>query len=237
MNDQVSLWYDDFMDEQIRKGINSRHLNIIERIVKHGNPITVTKVLEIGCGIGTQSELLSKYFKKASILAVDISEKSITYAQAKYEDKNNLVFEVRNLVEEPLKDSFDLIVLADVIEHIPLNVHGRLFNNLEGMLTSNGCVCINIPSPNYLEYLNRTSPETLQIIDQPIFTLLLSDALKDSELYIHYLETYSIWINECDYQFIILRKKPISFHSNNFNERSFWNRTMSYYQRRIKHWF
>lgn len=63
---------------------------------------------------------------------------------------------------------FDFIVFPDLLEHIPVEQHSKLFNNVANSCTNNAKVLINIPEPNSLNCTRVNQPEVLQIIDQSL---------------------------------------------------------------------
>jgi trans-aconitate 2-methyltransferase len=210
MNDnEVSEFYDDFSEKQIISGVSTRNSKIHEYAIKFGLKKTDT-ILEVGCGIGTQTGLLAEYtYGFGKVTAIDISAKSINYAKNHLKKYSNIDFLIGNIVEMRLEinDKFDVIILPDVIEHIPTEVHNKLFSILRSVIKDNGFVLIHIPNPNYLEWCQKHTKELLQIIDQPIYTNLLCSNVYPNDFYIHYLKTYEIWQNNCDYQVIILKPK------------------------------
>ena len=79
-NKEIKEWYNTYTGRQKNIGVNLRHYTVIENATNAGlkkNP----SVLEVGCGIGTLTVLLSKYLKKGSLLATDISDESINIAR------------------------------------------------------------------------------------------------------------------------------------------------------------
>lgn len=80
MEQKVAQFYDEFANNQIKIGVNSRHLSIIDKLIQSGLK-PHHRVLEIGCGIGTVSHLIAKKTPKGKVLAVDISPKSIDQAK------------------------------------------------------------------------------------------------------------------------------------------------------------
>lgn len=84
----------------------------------------VSKLLEIGCGVGAQSEILLRRFPKLELTSVDLNEKQLDAAKAymknqpidparysiKKMDAQNLDFE---------SNSFDAAFLCWVLEHVP----------------------------------------------------------------------------------------------------------------------
>lgn len=55
--DDIKKFYDEYTVKQVRVGINHRHLSI-QRFLERFGLIKNSKVLEVGCGIGTVSELM-----------------------------------------------------------------------------------------------------------------------------------------------------------------------------------
>ncbi|MEJ7683508.1 MAG: hypothetical protein WKG06_37765 [Segetibacter sp.] len=64
---------------------------------------------------------------------------------------------------------------------------------------------INIPNPRYTEYDRIYQPESLQIVDETVYLNQLCDVLYRNNLYMHFFETYSIWVKD-DYQYMVVYK-------------------------------
>ena len=73
---EVSKYYDDFVSEQAATAVNERIFSLFQRIKKAGLR-TNSNILELGCGIGAFTFLLSKVAKKGIIEAIDISPQSV----------------------------------------------------------------------------------------------------------------------------------------------------------------
>lgn len=200
----ISNFYDSYTVRQNKSGVNTRHRIIMQRLKKAGLKDT-HKILEVGCGIGTLTGLLAKYCSSGSVLAVDISPKSIEVAKYTYGSFKNLSFLLSDMSDFKSEIKFDFIVLPDVLEHIPLEQHKQLFHTLSQNLSSNGKIAINIPHPHYLEWAHINRPDLLQIIDQPLHTNLLVPNIYGAGLFIQKLESYSISTNPEDYQWIIVK--------------------------------
>ena len=200
-------FYDEFVDLQSKSGIHHRHLSIMIWLEKFKMPKN-GNFLEIGCGIGTQTELILRYINlDARVTAIDISEKSIAFAKKKLNKYNNVNFIGGDVIKLELDGQFDAIILPDVLEHIPLADHDHLLRKLSALLTAEGFILIHIPNPNYLEWITKNEPEKLQIIDNPIHTNVLLNKAYQYGLFLEYLESYSIFNYPSDYQVIVLRKK------------------------------
>lgn len=77
--EKTKEYYNEYSTRQKKIGVNERHHSILKKLKKTGLKPS-DSVLEIGCGIGTFTGLLSKYINKGNVLAVDLSPKSIEIA-------------------------------------------------------------------------------------------------------------------------------------------------------------
>lgn len=107
-------------------------------------------MLDMGCGNGDFSELVKNNFK-ADISCVDYSETHLTrvkelgFKTIKCNFDNN---EDIKQINETLKNSFDLIVALDVIEHI-FDVDSFL-STAHNLLKENGLMIISTPNISYI---------------------------------------------------------------------------------------
>ncbi len=80
---------------------------------------SASRVLELGCGDGYTTFLLSRKYPKLSFLGTDVSNKFISYARGHFSRKN-LVYKVADSLSLPFNTrSIDVVTSTDVIEHIP----------------------------------------------------------------------------------------------------------------------
>lgn len=102
------------------------------------------KVLDIGCGTGTISLFLAT--KNNDIVGLDISEKAIKIAieNAKHLGLENRVkFIVCDYPNEKIDGTFDLILLNDVLEHIPCQ--SKALQTTIRLLKRNGIIFLSVP--------------------------------------------------------------------------------------------
>jgi trans-aconitate 2-methyltransferase len=203
--EDVTAFYDEFVDRQARVGINRRHEAILAWLKRFGMRAD-DRVLEIGCGAGTLTQLLAEALPGGSVLGFDLSPKSVEAARARLASFGNARVAAGDVLEvDAGGDPYDVVVLPDVIEHIPLEMHDALFGRIAGWVRSDGFVLAHYPNPHHLEWFHQHHPERLQIVDQPIHAdVLLANAYRHG-LYLDYLERYSIWIREGDYVVAVLR--------------------------------
>ena len=165
-----------------------------------------SNVLELGCGIGAMTNLISKTVKKGKIEAVDISPRSVEFARRRIKNKN-ITFSTHDIVNyEPNLDNFDFITMFDVMEHIPQNKLTELLDNIANCMDENTLLLVNIPNPEYIEYERKQNNEMLQIEDNPIHLDFIVNNLDSNNLDLLCLKKYSIWVKD-DYIFYVIKKK------------------------------
>jgi len=149
------------------------------------------RVLEIGCGVGINAKFLQSIASR--VVGVDISDRNIEVAR-EYAAAPNTEFKLLDVLhaEEDLAamGPFDAVVLPDVIEHVPAELHARLFATIERVLAVPGRVIATYPSPEYQEYLRKNDPKALQLVDE---TIELADILRHTSLRPCYFRYKDVW--------------------------------------------
>lgn len=203
-NNKVIEFYNDYVQQQQETGLNERIYELFSRLKKHGLNSS-SKILELGCGIGTLTFLLSKTVTNGEIESVDISTESVAFAKKKLE-RGNIHFFAHDVVNySPRIKTPDFITLFDVIEHIPMERHNELFANLNKISGENTLILINIPSPEAIQFDIDNNPNVLQVVDQPLPTDFIVKNIVANGLQLVSFENHSIWA-EHDYQFFVIRK-------------------------------
>ena len=92
---------------------------VYQAIEKQLDLLLDKEILDFGGGTGLLTLHLAKQAK--SVTLVDISEKMLEQARLKAErqDIKNIQFLEQDLLEKPLKQEFDLIVVCRVLHHMP----------------------------------------------------------------------------------------------------------------------
>jgi ubiquinone/menaquinone biosynthesis C-methylase UbiE len=101
------------------------------------------RVLDAACGEGYGSALLARHAEK--IYGVDLDHQTISHAQEKYKDINNLEFIQASILSlQKFKDkSFDLIVSYETLEH--LYEHEDLLREFSRLIKDDGLLLISTP--------------------------------------------------------------------------------------------
>lgn len=191
-------------------------------------------ILEIGCGTGVITKYLIKTAGK--IVAIDISDKNVEICKHYVKSKkvNFLVLDILSQEKKYFENTkFDIILLADVLEHLPKNNHLSVFKLIESYLSENGKVIITYPSPEYQRFLKINSPNALQIIDEEIE---LQEILSKTKLKLISFNYKNIWNNN-EYIHLVLQK---NVSLNNIKKRhinNFLLYRLKKYSWRIRHIF
>jgi trans-aconitate 2-methyltransferase len=201
-------FYDEYVARQIGAGVNKRHRAILAWLRRFGLRADAS-VLEIGCGVGTVTQLLAGELRNGgSVLGVDVSPRSVEVARQRLAPFKNVRFEVGDVFELQFRSRFDVIVLPDVIEHIRLELHSGLFERLAAWISPTGFIFLHYPNPFYMEWCRVHQPAALQLVDEAVHADLLLARAYPHGLYLSFLETYSVWIPEGDYVAAVLRPLP-----------------------------
>lgn len=129
-----------FLDE------NASHLHVDKRLIREKFNLDGKKILDFGCGMGGMSLWYASNWN-CQVHGVDIDRHHITIAndlRVKH-GVSNVKFEVRNVLEQPVKDEYDFIVLNDVAEHIQFPVLKAIFLALEKSLAPGGGIFVSYP--------------------------------------------------------------------------------------------
>lgn len=134
--------FDDFSDEYIDL-MNQQHAKYgdIEYYSEHKAKITsnifnmqIINILEFGCGIGRNLPYLKNKYSNANIFASDISSASLTIAKQNNPD----VMIIDDALLNDYTGKFDLIFIAGVYHHIPINLRSSVSKKVYDLLTENG---------------------------------------------------------------------------------------------------
>lgn len=109
------------------------------------------RVLDIGAGDGKLTYLLSELTNK--VIGIESQCLPIKFAKLMFEARGiqAIPFLQGNALSLPFKkESFDMITLFDVIEHIPVEEVSDLFEEIKRVLSSMGRITITTPNKNSL---------------------------------------------------------------------------------------
>lgn len=130
-----------FSDSKTRMWVNymldtRRGESLLKKIGTHNFAL----VLDLGCGYGAITEVLSKNFKTISI-DVEYDRVKITKM------RSDSAVICADGVQAPFKnDIFDLIILNDILEHLNYSNQFKICNDVNRILKKDGRVIVTVPN-------------------------------------------------------------------------------------------
>lgn len=105
-------------------------------------PFIRGRVLEVGCGAGTYTQLFAGWAD--AVVAVDIDPGFATATAQRFADDDKVQVQQADARRLPALGTFDTIVMLDVLEHIEDDV--ATLAALREMLTESGAVVLKVPA-------------------------------------------------------------------------------------------
>src|SRR4051794_19251595 len=107
-----------------------------------GLGVAPRRVLDFGCGIGNSAPHLREAFPEAQITGVDVSEKSLAVARARFAGAAEFVAYDPSSAPPGPAEGYDLIFSACVFHHIEAAEHEGIFRRLRERLAPSGVMAI-----------------------------------------------------------------------------------------------
>src|SRR3989338_3217840 len=112
----------------------NNYVNFVRKYVKEGS-----KILDLGCGAGLSSNMLSKCYK---VVGADLSKPVLNYAKKRFK---NVKFQIEDARKMSFRDgTFDAVMACGFIEHI--NEVENVLSEMLRVTKKNGYVIIVSPS-------------------------------------------------------------------------------------------
>lgn len=170
----------------------------------------VSRLLEVGCGVGAQSKILLKHFPKMKITGVDFSETQLhvakRYLKKSIQDKRVELFQQDAQTLDLEYKKYDAAFLCWFLEHVPepLKVLKRVHKHLKPgapiVLTEvfNQTLFMEPYSPNYLKYWFEFNELQWSMKGHPFAGAKLGH-----------------WLKEAGFKSIKVEFRPLHFDSRN----------------------
>jgi SAM-dependent methyltransferase len=78
---------------------------------------TFTRVLDLGCGLGTLSRMLAA--RSDSVLGLDVAQAAVDHARRRHGGVANLSFERGDILDCVLTGKFDMVMIVDTLYYLP----------------------------------------------------------------------------------------------------------------------
>jgi 2-polyprenyl-3-methyl-5-hydroxy-6-metoxy-1,4-benzoquinol methylase len=106
------------------------------------------KILDCFCGVGYGCNILSDFFKKATITGIDGSKETIDFANRFY-SKNTIDYHIKRFPFNQ-EDKYDLVVSFESLEHV--EPYKDFFKFLKKSLKNNGYLILSTPNESIIPY-------------------------------------------------------------------------------------
>jgi 2-polyprenyl-3-methyl-5-hydroxy-6-metoxy-1,4-benzoquinol methylase len=116
-------------------------------LVKKWSP-TATRILEVGCGEGAVTQRLRVAYANAEISAIDITPRVGRLYQGPLDRVRFIKCDVQEIASKE-QGRYDLIVLSDVLHHVPLEIRRGLLDAVRVALAPNGTLVFKDWQKNY----------------------------------------------------------------------------------------
>ena len=118
-----------------------------------------TKVVEIGCGDGIGTPIVLQ--EVGFLHGIDIEPIVICDVEARFRQEKiqNCAFEVKDIVQSPLTETFDAAFSLDVVEHIPSKLETKFMEHICAGLVNEGVCLIGTPNITSAPYASKLSQE------------------------------------------------------------------------------
>jgi dTDP-4-dehydrorhamnose reductase len=114
-------------------------------------------VLEVGCADAFGTPLVLKEVNK--LIACDFDSLFINDASRTHPYRKEIVFQIHDMVAEPMSMKFDAVYSLDVLEHIDPKHEHKFMSNITQSLRESGTCIIGIPSSESQMYASEVSKQ------------------------------------------------------------------------------
>jgi len=148
---------------------NLGYLSMLSIIKDMLQPFAGKKILDAGCGDGRFCYEMSR--ENVDILGIDYSERAVRFARAFNPSVEILC---GDLSQMSFLEEFDIIVIVEVIEHIPPKNIASVLKSLSKALKHDGRLLVSVPTSNdqtAKKHYQHFTQESLEQLLRKFFTL------------------------------------------------------------------
>lgn len=192
MTRDVEAYYDEFSRRVLADIVDgNRRVDRQLALLSSAVPRDVRAVLVIGFGSGQAAHHVAGIAREAVITGVDISREHVRLAEALFAHPR-ITYRQRDVTTDALDGTYDVVVLPDAYEHIPLASRPALHAQLDRVLASDGRLILTLPSPGH-QALLAARGDGLQIVDETVTLDDLVRLARDVHGTLTYFNVISVW--------------------------------------------
>lgn len=121
------------------------YVSAMEFVLDRVKRLKPSSAADIGTGDGRLARELALMLPEARVTGVDYSERAIQLARAL---NPKLDFRCLDITREPLGETFDVLTLIEVFEHIPPDIAAQFVASLRPLLRDDGHLLVTVPHEN-----------------------------------------------------------------------------------------
>lgn len=147
------------------------YVSAMEYVLEKVKTLQPTSVVDVGTGDGRLVRELALCLPKARVQGIDYSERAIQLAKAL---NPTLDFRCADIINDPVKESFDVVTLIEVFEHIPPELTAQFVAALRPLIRDAGHLIVTVPHQNVpvsRKHFQHFSAENLRRHFEPYFAL------------------------------------------------------------------
>lgn len=166
-------------DEKLRWNVVKTFVETGIQSIDKSNPIDI---LDLGCGRGWMTNLLSAY---GNVTGIEPVKPVIEYAKKLFPHIEFMAGTSKTILETK-KDSYDFVISSEVIEHVPTEEKDEFIQEIAALLKKNGFLILTTPRQEVqLEWNKHTAtdqPIEEWISESELETLLANNQFKAVQL-------------------------------------------------------
>jgi 2-polyprenyl-3-methyl-5-hydroxy-6-metoxy-1,4-benzoquinol methylase len=108
------------------------------------------RVLELGCGPGHLCAEIARH--GLEVVGVDLSARKVARARARHP---GIDFRQQDILALPADAAHDTVVLAEVLEHVPVDVGGAMLAHAWSMVAPGGQLVVSVPNEDCVPHRNH----------------------------------------------------------------------------------
>ncbi len=139
-------------------------------------------VLDLACGVGYGSHLISLQTSCSHVLAIDLSKEAINYAQQFYQN-DKIEYRVGDCLTTPLYDEvFDMVISLETLEHIQEDK--ELLGRFNKTLKKDGGLILSTPNQLAMPFSSEGFPHHIKhYLPKELGILLLNSGFSIDSVY------------------------------------------------------
>ncbi len=151
------------------------YVSTIEYLLQRLVELQWSSLLDIGCGDGRMTREIKLRFPYRNVSGIDFSTRAIQLAKAMNQDIPDISFDSRDITIRQSIETYDIALLMEVLEHIPLESTSDFIAGVHAQLVTGGTLLLTVPHANKpIEYkhFRHFDSISLRAVLEPNFEII-----------------------------------------------------------------